>query len=121
MMLKFTFSRMVSSLSPVACTDAVVSRKPTSSSDRVISWEHQITELLSGFPMSSTFEIVVALCPNFFEKTVSARTALWKEISSTLSRMLAHDLVSVEVDQVQLTHWSLDPSGAMNHPLSRSC
>ncbi len=86
--------------------------RASSRSPQVVSWENPILELLQEFPMSSTFEIVVSLCPGFWEQTVTARTILWQEISATLSRMLAQGSISVAVDQVQVAHWSLEPSGS---------
>ena len=67
--------------------------------------------------MSSTFEIVVALCPDFWEQSISSRTEIWRETSATLSRMLGQDLLSVAVDQVQVTHWCLE----VPEVASRSC
>ncbi|MHA3771526.1 hypothetical protein ACXR0O_08315 [Verrucomicrobiota bacterium sgz303538] len=87
-------------------------RNHRSAPDRLTRFERQISAFLKGHPHASTFDVATFLCPDFFNQSPCARTTLWQEVATTLSRMLARGLVSMKVDDVQLACWALEPAAA---------
>lgn len=70
--------------------------------------ERLIAQFLELHPKSSTHDVLVFLYPNFSMQALWVRTSLWHEISLVLSRMLARNIVEMELDAVHHAHWSLE-------------
>ena len=94
-------------------------RQRHSSAHRLTRSEKLIAEFLQEHPKSSTFDVVLFLCPNFNEQPVCARTTLWGEVSAMLARMLARGFLELEVHEIQLARWSLDPASPVARAHSR--